>query len=68
MSSSHGPGANPARRFAAWMLARHTTLARREIGERLSMQPRQVEALMYRLRKRGPDDTLAAWREAWRGA
>lgn len=62
-----GPAANPPRRFAVWMLVRHTTLSRPDIAKRLHMPPRQVEALLYRLCKHGPGEPLAAWRSAWDG-
>ncbi len=64
-TARRGAGANPARRFAAWMLAALTTLSRREIAARLQMQPRQVEALLYRLRKHGPGEPLRSWRLRW---
>ena len=60
-----GPAANPARRFAAWMLSRHTELSRSAIAERLNMRPRQLEALLYRLRKRDPPEPLATWQSTW---
>jgi REP element-mobilizing transposase RayT len=44
-----GPGANPARRFAAWALARYTPLTQREIGVRLRMSPGQVAKVITRL-------------------
>jgi REP element-mobilizing transposase RayT len=63
--ATHGPAANPPRRFAAWMLARHTTLTHAEIGAALGMSRRQVESLLYRLRTRGASAPLTEWRDAW---
>ncbi|MEZ4265332.1 MAG: transposase [Myxococcota bacterium] len=60
-----GPGANPPRRFAAWMLARHTTLSRKEIAAHLQMRPRQLEGILHRLRRHGAGDLLEGWLRAW---
>ena len=56
-----GPRANPARRFAAWALARRTDLTRREIGLLLKMTTRQVHNVVNRWSEADPQLTL--WRE-----
>ena len=57
-----GPRANPARRFAAWVLSRRTNLTRREIGGLLKMTTRQVHNVVNRWSESDPCLTL--WREA----
>ncbi len=60
-----GPGANPALRFAVWALARYPSLTRREIAAQLDMRPRQVDALLVRLREDGPGAQLTGWDTSW---
>lgn len=57
-----GPGANPARRLAAWALAHRTDLSRREIGSLLNMTTQQVHNVVNRWSEK--DARLARWREA----
>jgi REP element-mobilizing transposase RayT len=57
-----GPRANPARRFAAFALARRTDLTRAEIGRLLAMSMRQVHNVVNRWSEADPRLTL--WREA----
>ena len=61
---ARGRGANPARRFAMWMLARHTTLTHAQIGERVGGSAGSVAQLRHRLRGAVPP-ALAAWEKAW---
>lgn len=65
MRPSRGPAANPARRFAVWMLSRHSALSHVQIGAVMQMPSRQVESLLYRIRKRKPREPLPAWHAAW---
>jgi hypothetical protein len=60
-----GPRANPARRFAAFALARRTDLTRAEIGRLLAMSMRQVHNVVNRWSEADPRLTL--WREALDG-
>lgn len=59
-----GRGANPARRFAAWALARSTPLNNVEIARALEMAPAQIQNLLSRMR-RGTPEPLASWRKVW---
>jgi REP element-mobilizing transposase RayT len=65
MRPTRGPAANPARRFAVWMLSRHSALTHKQIGAALDMPSRQVESLLYRMRKRKPSAPLPVWQAAW---
>lgn len=60
-----GPNANPARRFAAIVLAREPTLTHTKIGHALAMSPRQVANILYRQRRDGLPADLAAWNGTW---
>ena len=46
--ATRGRGANPARRFAVWVLRRHTMATLREIGRNLSMTPGQAANVLSR--------------------
>ena len=59
-----GRGANPARRFAVWMLGRLPTTTHPEIGQLLGMTTKQVANVLYRLRTRETPKELRRWREA----
>ena len=61
---TRGRGANPARRFAVWMLARHTNLTHTAIAGLLGGTRGSVALLLHRLRQEVPEE-LVAWRAAW---
>lgn len=63
--ASHGPGANPARRFAAVMLMRQPGISDAEVGRALVMTPKQVANLRYRTQRQGLPEPLAQWRATW---
>jgi putative transposase len=60
-----GPGANPARRFAAWALRRGADLTYRQIADALDMPYSQVAKLLSRIRSGGTKPPLSDWIERW---
>lgn len=65
MMKEMGPGANPARRFAAWALHRGGDQTYRQISQILSMPYSQVAKLLSRIRRGGAKDQLKEWMEQW---
>lgn len=61
-----GPGANPARRFAAWALQRGGDQTYRQISQILEMPYSQVAKLLSRIRRGGAKGQLKEWMEQWR--
>ncbi|MCP4604013.1 MAG: hypothetical protein GY847_26410 [Proteobacteria bacterium] len=60
----HGPGANPARRFAVWVLDQSTTLTQKEIGNCVDMTASQVAKTLSRLKK-NPPSPVDIWTAKW---
>jgi hypothetical protein len=60
-----GPGANPARRFAAWALQRGGDQTYRQISQILEMPYSQVAKLLSRIRRGGAKGQLKEWMEQW---
>lgn len=60
-----GPGANPARRFAAWVLQREGDQTYRQISKILRMPSSQVAKLLSRIRRGGAKGRLKEWMEQW---
>lgn len=65
LANRMGRGANAERRFAVWMLARHTALTHAEIADRVGGSRGATVQLIHRLRHRPAREPLSAWREAW---
>jgi hypothetical protein len=64
--SEMGPGANPARRLAVWALSRAQVYSHGDIAKALGMSEGQVAKVLWRLRREGPPEPLAAWMATWR--
>jgi hypothetical protein len=60
-----GPGANPARRFAAWALQRGEDQTYRQISRILEMPYSQVAKLLSKIRRDGATGRLKEWIERW---
>ena len=60
-----GPGANPARRFAVWALARATGLQQREIANLLRMPYYQASKVLSRIRNGDASPLLNGWIRHW---
>jgi hypothetical protein len=60
-----GPGANPARRFAIWALARSGRLTHREIAEVLDVSLSRVGKTLWTLRNQGTREPVKDWMMAW---
>lgn len=60
-----GSGANPARRFAIWALARRAGITHREIAGVLDVPFYQVGRVLGSLRKRGAREPVKGWMESW---
>ena len=64
-TARRGRRANPARRFAIWMLSRHTDLTHIRIGQHLEASPRQVANVLHRIRHLGAPPELERWLSVW---
>lgn len=64
MERRYGPRANPARRFAVWVLSTDTALNQREVGRLMNMSANQVSLVLSRLRKRRSPD-IDSWMATW---
>ncbi len=60
-----GPGANPARRFAAWALQRNGDQTYSQISRILEMPYSQVAKLLSKIRRDGAIGQLKEWMERW---
>jgi putative transposase len=65
---THGPAANPARRFAVWALYRGAGMKQREIAKRMKASYYQVSKLLSRTRRAKLNDPLRAWMDDWLNA
>jgi hypothetical protein len=63
-----GPGANPARRFAAWALQRGGDQTYRQISRIIEMPYSQVAKLLGRIRRDGAMGQLKEWMERWQAS
>ena len=60
-----GPGANPARRFAAWALVRHGGLTHLEAGRHLEMTETATSKVVARAARPAASSPLGAWMKRW---
>ena len=58
---SRGPGGNPSRRLAVWMLATWTDLTHTEIGRALGASANQVALTLHFIRKERYGEPLSRW-------
>jgi transposase len=61
MTTSKGPGANPARRFAIWALSNKAGLSHKAVAETLSASQNQVAKLVSRMRKNELNPPVKGW-------